>query len=144
MISHSMFESGGDRLTADQNIPVLTNVAIPWCLLGIDPARRNPGRFRLSSVVLCVSCSSTTATWLESASCHMTSSLALLIPSALSWSTDRPWFSTVGMTARPEEGASLYIGLSVRWLCGDISFESNVLRISRGGRVEAVIHLLLW
>ena len=26
---HSMFESGGDRLTADQVIPVLTNVAIP-------------------------------------------------------------------------------------------------------------------
>ena len=27
--SHSMFESDGDRLTADQVIPVLTNVAIP-------------------------------------------------------------------------------------------------------------------
>ena len=27
--SHSMFESGGDRLTADQVIPVLTNVAMP-------------------------------------------------------------------------------------------------------------------
>ena len=27
--SHSMFESGGDRLTADQVIPVLMNVAIP-------------------------------------------------------------------------------------------------------------------
>ena len=29
MTSHSMFESGGDRLTANQVIPVLTNVAIP-------------------------------------------------------------------------------------------------------------------
>ena len=29
MTSHSMFESGGDRLTADQDMPVLTNVAIP-------------------------------------------------------------------------------------------------------------------
>ena len=27
--SHTMFEYGGDRLTADQVIPVLTNVAIP-------------------------------------------------------------------------------------------------------------------
>ena len=27
--SHSMFVCGGDRLTADQAIPVLTNVAIP-------------------------------------------------------------------------------------------------------------------
>ena len=137
--SHSMFESGGDRLTADQVIPVLTNVAMPWCLLGIDPARTNPDSFRLSSVVLCVSCSRTTATWLESASCRMTSSLAFVRPSALSWNTDIPWFSTVGMTARPEEGASLYLGLSVRWSCGDISFESSVLRISRGGRVEAAV-----
>ena len=31
--------------------------------------------------VLCVYCSSTTATWLESASCRMTSSLALVKPS---------------------------------------------------------------
>ena len=112
---------------------------MPWCLLGIDPARRNLGSFRFSSVVLCVSCSRTTATWLETASCRMTSSLALVRPSALRWSTDRPWFSTVGMTARPEEGASLYLGLSVRWLCGEISYESSVLRISRGGRVEAVV-----
>ena len=81
--SHSMFESGGDRLTADQVIPVLTNVAIPRCLLGIDPARRNPGSFRSSSLVRCVSCSRTTATLLESASCRMTSSLALVRPSAL-------------------------------------------------------------
>ena len=99
MTSLSMFESGGDRLTADQVRPILTNVAMPYCLLGIDTARRNPGSFRLSSVVLCVSC--TTATWLESASCFMTSSLALVRPSALSLSTDRPWFSTVGMTDRP-------------------------------------------
>ena len=42
--------------------PVLTNVAIPWCFLGIDPARRNPGSFRLSSIFRCVSCSRTTAT----------------------------------------------------------------------------------
>ena len=84
MTSHSMFESGGDRLTADQVIPVLTNVAMPWRLLGIDPARRNPGNFRLSSVVLCVSCSRTIDTWMESASCRMTSSLALVKPSTLS------------------------------------------------------------
>ena len=71
--SHSMFESGGDRLTADRFIPVLTNVAMSCCLLGIDPSRRNPGSFRLSSAVLCVSCSSTTATRLKSASCRMTS-----------------------------------------------------------------------
>ena len=84
MTSHSMFESGGDRLTADQVIPTLTNVAMPCCLLGIDPARRNPGSVRLSSVVLCGSCSSTTATRLESASPRMTSRLALVRPSALS------------------------------------------------------------
>ena len=83
--SHSMFESGGDRLTTDQIIPVLTNVAMSCYLLGMYPPRRNPGSFRLSSVVLCVCCSSTTTTWLESASCRMTSfEFELVRPSALS------------------------------------------------------------
>ena len=58
----------------------------------------------------------------EYATGRMTSSLALVRPSALSCSTDRPCFSTVGMTARPEKEASLYIGMSVRLFCGDISF----------------------
>ena len=65
MTSHSMFESGGNRLTAGQVIPVLTNVAMPRCLLGIDPVGKTLGSFRLSSAVMCVCCSSTTATWLE-------------------------------------------------------------------------------
>ena len=60
----------------------------------------------------------------------------------LSAPSDRRWFSTVGMTARPENGTSVYLGMSVRGLCGDISFESWDLRISRRRRVEAVVHLL--
>ena len=56
--SHSIFESCGDRLTADQVISVMPNVAMPCCLLGINPARRNSCSFRLASGILCVSCCS--------------------------------------------------------------------------------------
>ena len=86
--SRSIFESGGDHLTAEQVTPVPTNVAMPCCLLRMEPARKNPGSFRLSFAVLCVSCSSTTATWLQSSSCRMISP--------------------------PEEDASLCLGQKVR------------------------------
>ena len=61
----------------------------------------------------------------------MTSSLAVVRPSTLSWSTDRPWFSMVGVSARPAEDVlclgldlGLYLGLPAREFFGDIRFMS--------------------
>ena len=60
----------------------------------------------------------------------------------LCWSTDIPWFSSVGWPPALTE-THLYLGLSVRWLCGDISFESWDLQITRGchpcGSLEAEV-----
>ena len=48
--SHSMFESGGNRLTADQCYTCSDECCHAVMFIGIDPARRTPGCFRLSSV----------------------------------------------------------------------------------------------
>ena len=119
-------ESGGDRLTSNQVIPVLKNVAMLCCLLGIDPARRTPGSHLTGTGEL---------------SYAFEFGVGETLGIELKY-TDRPGFSMVGVTARPEEDASLYLDLSVRRLCGDISLESGAIRISRGVRVEAVVHLL--
>ena len=110
--SHSMLQPDGDWLVAVQLNPSRTRVAIPCVLLWMDPARRNPGSLRLFSETQCVSCRRTTATLMETARCLITSSLAMVRPSTLSWSTDRPWFSMVGVSARPAEDV-LCLGLDL-------------------------------
>ena len=66
----------------------------------------------------------------------MTLSFAVVKPLMLSWSTDRPWFLTVGMTASSEEACTMAFQLDD---CVAISFTIYDAATCRGGHVEAVI-----
>ena len=75
---------------------ILHGQGLPFRASTDRPSEEEPRQLEVVARNQCVSCRRTTATLLESARCLMTSSLAMVRPSTLSWSTDRPWFSLPG------------------------------------------------